>query len=213
MTREKTKRYRQYKSKKKGSAFSAKYVGTVCVLLSLILFGAWKIWQSDYIQMRFVYMWPYQNEIVSYSQKNNIDPFLVAAIVKNESHFNRRAVSKVGAIGLMQIMPDTGEWISKQMGLKDFTKAELYDPETNIRMGAWYVSELEYEFQKNLVLALIAYNAGRGQTKEWMEKNGWDYNFGTIKDIPYNDTKNYVKSVLEDRDEYYRLYKKHLTTL
>ena len=63
------------------------------------------------MQMRFVYMWDYQQDIVTYSKKNNVDPFLVAAIIKNESNFKHDAVSKVGAVGLMQIMPETGRWI------------------------------------------------------------------------------------------------------
>ena len=73
-------------------------------VLLVIGFGGWKIWSSDTVQMRFVYMWDYQQDIVTYSKKNNVDPFLVAAIIKNESNFKHDAVSKVGAVGLMQIM-------------------------------------------------------------------------------------------------------------
>lgn len=77
----------------------------------------------------------------------------------------------------------------------------------NIRMGCWYVGELEHEFQHNLVLLMVAYNAGRGQTHEWMQENGWDYNFNDIKSIPYPDTREYVAKVMQDRDKYYLLYK------
>ena len=160
-----------------------------------------------YVLMRFVYMWPYQNEIVTYARRNNIDPFLVAAVIKNESEFKPGAVSQVGAIGMMQIMPETGEWIAKQMGLDNYSIHSLYDPGVNIRMGCWYLSELKYEFKGNLLLMLMAYNAGRGNTHGWMNANGWDYNFGDTKAIPYPESRNYVASVLRDRDEYYRLYK------
>ena len=148
-------------------------------VLLVIGFGGWKIWSSDTVQMRFVYMWDYQQDIVTYSKKNNVDPFLVAAIIKNESNFKHDAVSKVGAVGLMQIMPETGRWIAEQ----------------------------EHEFQHNLVLLMVAYNAGRGQTHEWMQENGWDYNFNDIKSIPYPDTREYVAKVMRDRDKYYLLYK------
>lgn len=176
-------------------------------VLLVIGFGGWKIWSSDTVQMRFVYMWDYQQDIVTYSKKNNVDPFLVAAIIKNESNFKHDAVSKVGAVGLMQIMPETGRWIAEQMGLENYQDSDLYQTRKNIRMGCWYVGELEHEFQHNLVLLMVAYNAGRGQTHEWMQENGWDYNFNDIKSIPYSDTREYVAKVMQDRDKYYLLYK------
>ena len=205
MKKRNTKRPRR--SRIQTQAFLLKKIAVVILLVALAVLAGWKLWRSDFVQMRFVYMWPYQNEIITYSQKNEIDPFLVAAIIKNESAFNRRAVSKVGALGLMQIMPDTGEWIAGQMGLGRFEAEDLYRTDVNIRMGCWYVSELKHEFKNNLVLVMIAYNAGRGQAKSWMQKNGWDYDFGSPDLIPYDDTRNYVKSVLRDRDEYYRYYR------
>lgn len=181
-----------------------------CIIFMTCLgWGAYKIWTSDYVQMRLVYMWEYQQDIVTYSEKNKIDPFLVAAIIKNESGFDHKAVSQVGAIGLMQIMPETGEWIAKQMGLPNYTKESLYETQMNIRMGCWYVAELDAEFKHNLALIMIAYNAGRGQTKAWMEENGWDYNFNDPSRIPYPDTREYVQKVLRDRDKYYLLYKNY----
>ena len=155
----------------------------VLLLLVILFFAGWRFWRSDAVQMRFVYMWPYQNEIVTYARRNDIDPLLVAAVIKNESEFKPGAVSPVGAIGMMQIMPETG------------------------RMGCWYLSELKYEFKDNLLLMMMAYNAGRGNTHGWMNANGWDYTFGDVKQIPYPESRNYVASVLYDRDEYYRLYK------
>ena len=179
----------------------------VLLLLVVLTFAGWRLWRSDAVQMRFVYMWPYQNEIVTYAKRNNMDPFLIAAVIKNESEFKPGAVSPVGAIGMMQIMPETGEWIAKQMGLDGYSIDSLYNPGINIRMGCWYLSELKYEFKDNLLLMMMAYNAGRGNTHGWMAANGWDYTFGEMKDIPYTESRNYVASVLHDRDEYYRLYK------
>lgn len=173
-------------------------------------FFACRLWNSDAVQMRFVYMWDYQQDIITYSQKNQVDPFLIAAIIKNESGFSHKAVSKVGAIGLMQIMPQTGRWIAEQMGLKDYKDEELYQARTNIRMGCWYIGELDHEFNRNLALVMIAYNAGRGQTKEWMSQYGWDTNFNDLKAIPFPDTREYVTRVLRDRDKYYLLYRDRL---
>lgn len=182
----------------------------LCMVILLVGYSGWRLWNSDYVQMRFVYMWPYQQDILEYSERNKIDPFLVAAIIKNESGFDPKAVSAVGAVGLMQIMPETGRWIAEQMGLGNYHDNDLYQTKKNIRMGCWYIGELEHEFQRNLALIMIAYNAGRGQTKAWMEENGWDYNFNNLDAIPYPDTKEYVVKVLHDRDRYYLLYKDRL---
>ena len=179
----------------------------ILVAVLLVGFTGWKIWNSDTVQMRFVYMWEYQQDIVTYSQKNKVDPFLIAAIIKNESNFNHKAVSKVGAVGLMQIMPDTGRWIAEQMGLESYKDTDLYQTRTNIRMGCWYLGELDHEFKHNLALVMIAYNAGRGQTHAWMEAYGWDDNFNDLKAIPFPDTREYVAKVLQDRDKYYLLYR------
>ena len=179
----------------------------ILVAVLLVGFTGWKIWNSDTVQMRFVYMWEYQQDIVTYSQKNKVDPFLIAAIIKNESNFNHKAVSKVGAVGLMQIMPDTGRWIAEQMGLESYKDTDLYQTRTNIRMGCWYLGELDHEFKHNLALVMIAYNAGRGQTHAWMEEYGWDDNFNDLKAIPFPDTREYVAKVLQDRDKYYLLYR------
>lgn len=179
----------------------------IVVAMLLVGFTGWKIWNSDTVQMRFVYMWEYQQDIVTYSQKNKVDPFLIAAIIKNESNFNHKAVSKVGAVGLMQIMPDTGRWIAEQMGLESYKDTDLYQTRTNIRMGCWYLGELDHEFKHNLALVMIAYNAGRGQTHAWMEEYGWDDNFNDLKAIPFPDTREYVAKVLQDRDKYYLLYR------
>ena len=179
----------------------------ILVALVGLCFTGWKIWKSDTVQMRFVYMWDYQQDIITYSQKNKVDPFLVAAIIKNESNFKHKAVSKVGAVGLMQIMPDTGRWIAAQMGLDGYKDTDLYQTRTNIRMGCWYLSELDHEFKHNLALVMIAYNAGRGQTHEWMQQYGWDDNFNDLKAIPFPDTREYVSKVLQDRDKYYLLYR------
>ena len=179
----------------------------IVVAMLVVCFTGWKIWNSDTVQMRFVYMWEYQQDIVTYSQKNKVDPFFFFFIIKNESNFNHKAVSKVGGVGLMQIMPDTGRWIAEQMGLEGYNDTDLYQTRTNIRMGCWYLGELDHEFKHNLALVMIAYNAGRGQTHAWMEAYGWDDNFNDLKAIPFPDTREYVAKVLQDRDKYYLLYR------
>ena len=167
----------------------------------------YQIWLSDYAQRKFVYTWHYSNEIHTYSAKYRVDPFLVVAVIKNESGFKPAAASKPGALGLMQIMPETGAWIAKTTDFPNFKDKLLLLPELNIKFGCWYLGELEHEFKGNEILTLAAYNAGRGTVKDWMTENNWDFYFEDPDLIPFADTKKYVKKVLWDRRRYEELYK------
>lgn len=177
-------------------------------LLALILVAVagFLIWRTDFFQRRAVYQWPYGKEIHQYSAQYRVDPFLAIAVIKNESGFNPDAESKTGALGLMQIMPETGSWIAKSTDFPNFKAKMLMLPELNIKFGCWYLSELESEFQGNEILMLAAYNAGRGTVKEWMAENGWGFGFSDISAIPFSDTREYVRKVLYDRQRYAELY-------
>lgn len=180
------------------------------LFLVLLLIGGFFGWKTDYVQRRFVYNWPYAREIHLYSAQYRVDPFLCVAVIKNESNFKPEAESKTGALGLMQIMPETGAWIAKQTDFPNFRDKLLLKPALNIKFGCWYLSELEAEFHNNEVLMLAAYNAGRGTVKEWMKDYGWNYEFMDVSQIPFSDTRIYVGKVLADRNRYQQLYKKSL---
>jgi len=162
------------------------------------------------VQKKFLYPFPYRSTVENYSARWHVDKFLAVAVIKVESDFREAASSQSGAVGLMQIMPETAAWIAFQLGeseeeiIADLKK--LREPETNIRYGTWYLAELEYEFGGNDVLALAAYNAGRGNVREWMRKNNWDENFSDVDKIPYAETRDYVKCVLHCREKYSALY-------
>jgi len=116
-----------------------------------------------------------------YAQQNNVSPSLIMAMIKVESNFNRSAVSSAGAIGLMQIMPDTATWISAKTGIND----NPYDMTTNLAMGTWYMGQfLLPRYNGNQEQALAAYNAGHGNADNWTD--------GTI---PFPETDAYVKKV------------------
>ncbi|MCH3951670.1 MAG: lytic transglycosylase domain-containing protein [Acidaminococcus sp.] len=178
----------------------------IFVLLILCVAG-YLFWRTDFAQKRFVYTWPYAKEIHQYSAQYRVDPFLAVAVIKNESGFKPDAESKTGALGLMQIMPETGAWIAKSTDFPNFKAKMLNLPELNIKFGCWYLKELEEEFHSNEILMLAAYNAGRGVVKDWMEEYGWGFDFSDISQIPFDDTRNYVRKVLNDRESYERLYK------
>ncbi len=162
------------------------------------------------VQKKFLYPFPYRPTIENYSARWKVDKFLAIAVMKVESNFTEAAHSPSGAVGLMQIMPETAAWIAYQLGEEPDEVAEdinnLREPETNIRYGTWYLAELEDEFKGNDVLALAAYNAGRGNVHEWIEKNHWSENFSAVDEIPYAETRDYVKRVLHCREKYSELY-------
>jgi len=154
--------------------------------------------------LKTIYPLRYENYIVKYSGKYDVDPYLVASVIKIESNFNPNAVSEKGAVGLMQLMPDTAVWAAKTMGIKK-EKIDLMDPETNIMLGTWYLSDLLKEFDGNLVLALAAYNGGRGNVKEWIDKGLIDKN--SEENIPFEETKFFVMRVKKAYYWYKKLYK------
>jgi len=139
------------------------------------------------------------------AQENNIDPYLIAAVIKTESNFRPRAVSPEGARGLMQIMPQTGEAVAREIGEKNFTSEQLFDPKTNILLGTRYLADLNHEFQNNTVLALAAYNGGLGNVKKWLAETG-SIEADNIERIPFPETKYFVQSVMWNQKVYRFLY-------
>lgn len=133
------------------------------------------------------------------------DPFLVAAVMREESHFNHKAVSPVGALGLMQIMPSTGSQIAKDLG-EGFTKALLFEPATSMRYGGWYLGQILRRFDGDAVLAVAGYNAGPNAAARWAASLPNDTD-EFVESIPYEETRGYVKRVLSSYAEFLKLGK------
>lgn len=179
----------------KKSHFGIFIIGLIVLIISLVLL------KSDFIG-RIIYPFPHQEIVYKYADKYQVDPFLVAAIIRAESKFNSQAESKVGAKGLMQLMPETAAWAAKKMGMKDFTTNKLYDNETNIKIGCWYLANLSKEFRGNPVLIIAAYNGGRGNVKGWLESERWTGEKDTLEQIPFAETRYYVKAVMDNWEKY-----------
>lgn len=148
-----------------------------------------------YLEFPLAVMRPvfYKDKINLYSRQYGVDPLFVISIIKVESNFSKSAKSRDGAVGLMQLMPATAVELASDLGYRGFAAADLTDPDINIRLGVYYISRLQKEFDGNEILTLAAYNAGIGKTKEWRSENPLleaDEN-----DIPYAETREYVKSV------------------
>lgn len=150
------------------------------------------------------YLFPFKHKeiITEYSERYNIDPYMVLAVIKAESKFNPGAESHKGAVGLMQITGDTAQWIAEQMGLNDYSQEKLYEEEYNIKMGCWYLNNLREEFG-NMDTVIAAYNAGRGRVNQWLNDSQYSKDGKTLEYIPFKETKKYVDRV----NTYYKIYK------
>lgn len=171
---------------------AALVVLTVVLLAVLLTSG-----MQDSLQ-RNLYPLEYEQTIRSASAERDVDPALVAAVIHTESEFDPDARSDQNAYGLMQILPETAEAISRQSGIR----GDFRDPQVNIRMGVWYLDYLKERYAGSERLMLAAYNAGEGTVDTWLE----DESFDVRQDIPYPETASYVVEVRETRESYAELY-------
>ena len=146
--------------------------------------------------------------ITEYSLKQNLDPALVSAIILCESSFNPQAESRLGARGLMQMMEDTAEWIAHKLDEDGpgYSFDLLYDPETNIRFGTWYLGYLSRRFGGDATKIVCAYHAGQGNVDAWLSKPEYSSDGVTLDTIPMQNTATYASRVLRARDVYRKYY-------
>lgn len=152
---------------------------------------------------RLVYPETYKEYVTEYSEKYAVPRELVFAVIKVESNFDKDAVSRVGALGLMQLLPSTYSWLASLVG--DLPSEQLlYDPQTNIKYGTYYLQYLYSKFG-SWEKAIIAYNWGEGNFSNFLEKN--EYTEGEYSSIPVKETRNYVSKVMHHWKKYNELYK------
>lgn len=147
------------------------------------------------------FLTPYRDLAEAYARGNGLDPAWVYGLMRQESRFVEHARSRVGAMGLMQIMPDTAKWIARQLGLGGKAYAQMNHPETNIRFGTWYLKHVFDSLGGSPVLATAAYNAGPGRARRWQAEvplEGAIY----VDTIPFLETRDYVRKVLANAMHY-----------
>jgi soluble lytic murein transglycosylase len=142
-----------------------------------------------------------------YSQSSNLDPALLSALILEESRFQVQAVSPAGARGLMQVMPQTGRQIARELKVRPFSEEQLFDPAVNIRLGSWYFARMLEEFGGKVHLALAAYNAGPQAVRKWLAENRSSAEDEFVENIPYLETRNYVIRVIGSAQVYRLLYR------
>ena len=160
-----------------------------------------RIWQLAYPRVYYKY-------VVESSLEFGMDPYLILAVIREESRFDPGVVSWAKAHGLMQIIPSTGRNIARLMGIRPYYRSRLFEPQTNIRMGTYYLSQLLKRFDGNVYLALAAYNGGPNNVKKWWKKKDKEADIDEfVEYIPFYETRRYVQKVMKTYNEYIRIYK------
>jgi soluble lytic murein transglycosylase len=151
----------------------------------------------------------YWDQVLAASAEAKIDPFLVLSVIRQESTFNEGAVSRAGAMGLMQIMPHTGQNLAETLGIPSFERHSLFDPAVSIRLGSYFLGDQVRQFtegpaaEMGFELGLAAYNAGPHNARKWLDRFPFDDIDAFVERIPYKETRLYVKLVLKN----YAIYK------
>ena len=153
-----------------------------------------------------IYPLKYKQFVFDHAKENEVDPYLVFAVIKAESSFNPLAKSHKNAFGLMQITEKTAMWGADNIGIKEFSLNDLYDAETNIKIGCWYIKQLMKEFNNDINLVLAAYNGGSGNVNEWLKNNVYSKTGKELDVIPFKETDRFVKRVKNYYQVYIRLY-------
>ena len=164
---------------------------------------------------QWLYPIKYREDIETSAAQHQLDPLLIAAIIRVESNYTPDLVSPKNAVGLMQIMPETAEWIIKKNGYSPETIQRLPQANVNIEMGSWYVRFLMNHFQpildnlppdSQIAVVAAAYNAGPGTVKNWLRSGIWDGTFENVRQIPYGETRHYIQRVTYYYKKYHEFY-------
>jgi soluble lytic murein transglycosylase len=149
---------------------------------------------------------PYWTDLKKFSLANGLDPFLVASLIRQESEFNPAAVSRANAVGLMQLLPQTGKLVAHEEKLKRYTASQLFTPEVNLQLGTRYFRGMVDHFGGSFEYALAAYNAGSDRVEEWLGQGKYRDQQEFVESIPFTETREYVQAILRNAAVYKQLY-------
>lgn len=155
---------------------------------------------------RLAFPLPFQEDVEKYAREHDVDPYVVAGLIRQESEFNPKVVSHANAYGLTQILPSTGRDLSRRVGLRAFHPSMLFDPAVNLRLGTYYLKILLKSFGGRWEDVLAAYNGGGSRVTKWRKFGTFTEQAEFIETIPFDETRDYVQSVLRNANVYRRLY-------
>lgn len=149
---------------------------------------------------------PFREDVERNARDRGLDPYLLAALIRQESEFNPKAISRSKAYGLTQVLPSTGRELSRRLQIKPFTAASLFVPSINLKLGAYYLRTILNSLEGQVEAALASYNAGRSRAVAWQSWGDFREPSEYVETIPFTETRDYVQSVLRNADVYRRLY-------
>jgi len=161
--------------------------------------------------LRIVYPFPDSRAVFQEAVDRDVDPWLVAGVIRQESAFNASAVSSAGAVGMMQVMPATGKQLARALGPEGFTRETLFNPEVNVHLGSAFLYDLMERFGPEAAHVLVAYNAGPTRIQRWRKLPEAEDPIRFTERIPFEDTRGYVKAVKRNRALYRWLYGEELS--
>jgi soluble lytic murein transglycosylase len=168
----------------------------------ILLFLTTALTGGFFAYRKIMYPMKYTEQVGAAAVEFDVDPVLIMSVINVESRFNPRALSHKGASGLMQLMPMTAVWIADEIGLS-FNPEMLFDPQTNIRMGTFYLKHLLDRFG-DADTAAAAFNAGETTVSKWLRSPDYSADKKTLQNIPYPETRSYVQKVRRNRTVYER---------
>ncbi len=174
----------------------------IIILVFFLGLSALGIYSAIYVINDYYYPLHYDDYIIEHAETYGLPPELVASVINVESSFDANAVSNSGAIGLMQIMPTTGEEIAKKLEYESFSKDDLFHEYTNIRIGCYYLKYLIDYFNGDLRNALASYNAGMSNVNSWLGSDKYSEDGKHLKDTPYKETNEYIERVYKNLQKY-----------
>jgi soluble lytic murein transglycosylase len=149
---------------------------------------------------------PYRNDLVRSAGATELDPHMLAGLVRQESEFNPKALSRANAYGLTQIVPGTGRQLAREAGIKQFSAGMLYQPATNLKLGSRYIRSLLNQWDGKWEETLASYNAGKSRVIEWLKWGNFREPAEFVETIPFTETREYVQSVMRNAAVYRRVY-------
>lgn len=148
---------------------------------------------------------PYWEDLKRYATQNELDPYLVASLIRQESQFNPNAISHANAVGLMQLLPVTGKKVAKDVKLHHYNASQLYTPAVNLQLGTRYFKSMVDKFG-SFEYALAAYNAGSDRVEDWLAQGKYRDPQEFVESIPFTETREYVQAILRNASVYKQLY-------
>jgi soluble lytic murein transglycosylase len=155
---------------------------------------------------RLAFPLPFRDCVERHSRAQGLDPFLVSALIRQESEFNPKVISHANAYGLMQLLPSTGRQLARHFGIRRLRTNQLLTPDRNVQLGTYFFRNLLDSFGGQPELALASYNAGPGRANLWRTWGPFREQAEFIETVPFHETRGYIQIVLRNADVYRRLY-------